>query len=82
MPDLSRQVARAARDWADQQNDALAGIPPGTYVASVSSTAPLQVSWRGRTLGAYGCAAYTPTVGDRVLFALTSDQLIVIDKIV
>lgn len=82
MPDLSRDVAKAARDWADQQTSALTSLPAGLYVATVATTSPLAVSWRLREVLAAGKDAnYTPTVGDRVRCSVVDDQLFIDYKI-
>lgn len=82
MPDLSRTLAKATRDWADQQTAALADMPPGLYVATVATTSPLRVSWRLRQVLVAGKnASYTPTVGDRVHCSVVDDQLFIDYKI-
>lgn len=81
MAELSPEVARAARRWADQQNAAIAAVPAGLHIGTVAAASPLTVTWRNRTVSAFKNAAYTPAVGDRVLFGFATDQLIVICKI-
>lgn len=72
-------VSRAARRFADRQSERLAEVaPPPQFVATVTATSPLSVSWRGRVLPVAGRnAAYTPAVGHRVKCVLLSDQLLI-----
>lgn len=82
MADVSRDVAKAAREWADQQTTAITSLPAGMYVLTVAATAPLSVSWRNRTVLVAGKnAAYTPTVADRVRCSVVDDQLFIDYKI-
>lgn len=82
MADPSRLVAKAAREWADQQTSALASLPPGLYVATVAATSPLTVSWRNRQVLAAGKDInYTPAVSDRVRCSVVDDQLFIDYKI-
>lgn len=81
----TRQVARAARRFADRQSARLASVPATRLLkATVSSVtlgaasdgnALVAVSWRG---GEYQVAdypdSYTPVVGDRVRCALDGDN--------
>jgi Flp pilus assembly protein TadG len=79
--DTSRAVAQAARAWADQHTSSLADLPAGLYIGTVATTSPLKVSWRKRQVAAYKVASYTPAAGDRVLFAIADDQLVIIGQI-
>lgn len=80
---MSRRLAAAARRLADQQTDRLADRPTPQFIATVTSTSPLTVSWRGSSIAANGhYAAYTPGVGDRVSCELIDSQVIVRDRIV
>ena len=83
MAELSHEVAKAAREWADQQTTAISSLPPGQYMATVDGTSPLTVSWRNRALlGVAGKNAnYTPTIGDRVKCSVIDDQLLIDYKI-
>lgn len=82
MADPSRDVARAAREWADQHTSALTSLPAGLYVATVATTSPLAVSWRLREVLVAGKNAdYTPVVGDRVRCSVVDDQLFIDYKI-
>ena len=81
----SREVARAARRFADRGSARLADIPAARLLkATVASVTPgaasdgnalVTVSWRG---GEYEVAdypdTYTPGVGDRVRCALDGDN--------
>lgn len=78
MADVSRDVAKAAREWADQQTTAITSLPAGMYVLNVAATSPLSVSWRNRTVLVAGKnAAYTPVVADRVRCSVVDDQLFI-----
>lgn len=82
MADLSRAVAKAAREWADLQTETFADLPSGLYVATVAVTSPLSVSWRNRQVLVAGKNVnYTPTVGDRVHCSVIDDQLFIDYKI-
>lgn len=82
---VSRELARAARLFADQQSGRLADLPTmrgviGTLTAVAGGD--VTVSWRGSELAASAVAAsYTPTVGDRVICLLTDNQLVVLDRL-
>lgn len=80
-PELSRDVADAARAWADTHTDRIADLPPGAYLAKVASVSPLQLSWRGRDVDAFKVVGYAPVVGDWVLFVVVTAQPVIIDKI-
>lgn len=72
------QAERLARQVADQQNAALASIPPGMYVLTVSQVSPLLVEWRGRTVNVAGKdIGYTPVVGHRVHCSVIDSQLFI-----
>lgn len=80
---MNRRLANAVRQFADQQSDRLAQTPTQMLIATVTSTSPLKVSWRGSTLTVNGRhASYTPGVGDRVTCKLIDGQLIVENRIV
>lgn len=80
---MNRQLAAAARRLADQQTDRLAQRPTEKFIATVTATSPLTVSWRGSSVVARGRhASYTPGVGDRVSCALIDNQVIVENRIV
>lgn len=80
---MNRRLAAAARKFADQQTDRLAQRPTEQFIATVTSTSPLTVSWRGSSLTANGRhASYTPGVGDRVSCSLIDSQVIVQNRIV
>lgn len=82
MADVSRSVAKAAREWADQQGKAIASLPAGLYVATVAVTSPLTVSWRNRQVLVAGKNVnYTPAANDRVRCSVVDDQLFIDYKI-
>jgi hypothetical protein len=82
MAEPSRRVAKAAREWADQQTAAISSLPAGLYVATVAATSPLSVSWRNRQVLVAGKNVnYVPTVGDRVRCSVVDDQLFIDYKI-
>lgn len=75
----SREVDRAARQWADAQQAQIAASRGGKFPATVTSTSPVQVSWRGATITATKVLpSYTPGVGDRVMCEIVSDQLVIL----
>lgn len=82
----SRELARAARRFADQQTSRLSELPSlRGAVATVTavSGATVTVSWRGGSLTATAVgASYTPAAGDRVLCLLIDSQLVVIDQLI
>lgn len=80
---MKRQLAAAARKFADQQTDKRADRPTAQFIGTVTATAPLTVSWRGSSVTVNGHhASYTPGVGDRVTCALIDNQVIVENRIV
>jgi hypothetical protein len=77
----SREVDRAARQWADAQQAQLAAVPSlRGFAATVAATSPaVTVTWRGADYTATRVLpSYTPGVGDRVLCLLVDDQLVVL----
>lgn len=82
----SRELARAARRFADQQTGRIADLPTTrSLIVTVSDVtgAVVTVNWRGQDLVATAvCASYTPATGDRVLVQLIENQLVVIDRLV
>lgn len=80
---MNQQIARLARRNADQQTARLADLPTGRlFLATVTVTAPLTVSWRGRQFTAAGAfTSYTPAITDRVLCALVDNQPVVLGQI-
>lgn len=89
----SRVLAQAARRFADGHSDRWAEIPRDRLlILSVTAVNPtgspggnavITLTWRGRDVQAADyCASYTtPTVGDRVICVLVSDQLVVLDRL-
>lgn len=81
---VSRELARAARQFADQQSERLADLPTVRHLVvdvTAVSGATVTVTWRTKTLTGTALASYTPAAGDRVLCVLVDNQLIVIDRI-
>lgn len=80
----SREVARAARRWADQSTDRAAERPPEHFMAKVLAVSPLTVKWRGSVnpLPARRHASYTPAVNDWVTCKTIDGQIVVEDIIV
>ena len=77
----SREVARAARQWAEAQQAQVAAVPATrTFHATVTATTPaVTVSWRGATIAATRVfPAYTPGVGDRVMCVIDNHQLVIL----
>lgn len=76
---VSRELARAARRFADQQSSRFEALPLAQrLVLTVSATSPLTVSWRGKDVPTKGAnVATTLAVGDRVVCDLIDGQLIV-----
>ena len=77
----SREVDRAARQWADAQQAQLAAATAREpFPATVTAISPdVQVSWRGATITARRVLpSYTPGIGDRVLCTIVSDQLVIL----
>lgn len=74
-----RELSRAVRGLADDDSARLASVPVSpTFFATVSSTSPLTVTWRGADVLAAGKGmGYTPAVGQRVECVLVRNQLIV-----
>lgn len=73
----SREVARAARRWADQHTSRLSEIPGlrGTYVTITSITGGVFFEWKtGTYQAAKVLPSYTPGVGDRVLMLMIDNQ--------
>lgn len=81
---MSRQLNGAARAFADAGSARLGEVPSvrAVVLSVTSTTGGLSLSWRGATVQASRCAAYTPTVGDRVLCLVVDDQVVVLDRIV
>ena len=76
----SREVDRAARQWADAQAAQVAAVPSlRGFAATIATTSPVTVTWKGSTYTATRVLpSYTPGVGDRVLCLLVDDQLVVL----
>jgi hypothetical protein len=77
----SREVDRAARQWADAQAAQVAAIPSlRGFAATVSAISPaVKVTWRGADYTATRVLpSYTPGIGDRVLCLLVDDQLVIV----
>lgn len=81
----SRELDRAARQWADSTTARIADVPASRELIATVATvgASVTVTWRGVSLlAAAVCASYTPAPGDRVLCVVVDDQLIVRDQLV
>lgn len=88
MTEPSRELARAARRFADANTDRLAEIPQdrdffATVTTVVTGAGPggnalVKVTWRGveLTVRSYN-AAYTPDAGHRVRCSLVDNQLVI-----
>lgn len=85
----SRQLARAARQLADQQSARIAAMDSGSSFyatvsdvsagASIEGQAVVKVSYRGTDTTAAGYPdSYTPVVGHRVLCLVTRDHQLAI----
>lgn len=77
--EADKDLARAIRGLADDDSDRIASVPASLqFFATVASTAPLMVTWRGANVLAAGKGwGYTPVVGQRVKCSLVRNQLIV-----
>lgn len=79
----SRELDRAARQWADQQTDRLSEVPSvrAVYVSITSITGGVFFEWRTGTYQAAAVnVAYTPAVGDRVLVLMIDNQPSIVGK--
>jgi len=89
---LSRQAARAARKFADQQSSKIADLPDGTHArAQVTTVTPagaadgvaalVKVTWRGNevTVSDYP-DSYTPALNHPVLCVLVDGQLSILHR--
>lgn len=89
---VSRQVAAAARRFADQQSARQADRPTGEFYATVTAVttggaadgnALVKVRWRGQEITAAGYLAhYTPAVGHRVKCSMVDQQPIVEGRVI
>lgn len=88
MIDLSRELARTAREFADSQSERIADVPAvRDFFATVTAVtigggpggnALVKVTWRAVELTAASYnAAYTPVVGHRVRCSLIDNQLVI-----
>lgn len=89
----SRELAQAARRFADRNSARLADVAGARLIITTVQTvtvggasdgnALVTVLWRGQEITTAGYpASYTPTVGDRVLCALVESQLLVVLPII
>lgn len=76
---LDRELAQVARRLADDDSARLAAVPAiPQFPATIFSTSPLKVTWRGAAVAVAGKNAnYTPVIGDRVSCRLVRDQLLI-----
>lgn len=90
---MNRELAAAARRFADAQSSRLADMPTAhqilativTVVAGGASdgNALVTVTWRGNPVVCAGyAAAYTPVVGHRVVCDLVANQLLVAYRVI
>lgn len=80
MAELPREVADAARRFADALGARAAQAPVGSFFAPVTAVAAstVQITRRGRAITARRGVHYTPAVGDWVLVVDIDSQPVVI----
>lgn len=74
---MNRELATAVRRFADANSERIAEVPTIRFVATVVTTSPLTISWRGSTFAADRNRNYTPVIGDRVMCDYTDSQPVV-----
>lgn len=81
---MSRALDSIARQFADANSARIsAAASTGFAIATVKTTSPLVVTWRGGDVPARQLASYTAAVGHTVLCGYTDDnQLVVLGRII
>lgn len=89
---MNRDLARAARRFADSTSDRIADQPTGQFFATVVSVTPnaasdgnavVTIEWRGAVVTAAGYAAsYTPVKGHRVVCTYIDNQPVIAHRVI